>query len=187
MSDKELTAAAMIDQCIATIKTNGAALDKLIHETAVSVAVHFTDYKDTGLVNRLYLAMPKGARSSALASWLLQYVAVIPNADPKTKKVRPFVSAKDADGKWTKATNAEGGAKDPWYNHKPEKSVDVEFDMLSMVKAMLTRLERSTKLEHYGPEQETALKALAASVGMSAADVPSKLRTEMPDADIALI
>lgn len=53
----------MIDQCIATIKTNGAALDKLIHETAVSVAVHFTDYKDTGLVNRLYLAMPKGARS----------------------------------------------------------------------------------------------------------------------------
>jgi hypothetical protein len=40
---------------------------------------------------------------------------------------------------------------------------------------MLRKLEASTKVEHYGPEQEAALKALAASVGMSAADVPRKL------------
>ena len=175
-----------INAAIAKISKTGAAFDKLVHETAVSVAEHFSKYKDTGLVNRLYLAMPKGARSSALSSWLLKYVAVIPNTDIKTKKEKPFVSAKDAAGEWTKETDALAGAQDPWYNHKPEKPVDIEFDMLTMVKAMLRKLEASTKLEHYGPEQETALKALAASVGMSAADVPRKLVAasvaDMPDA-----
>jgi hypothetical protein len=174
-----------INAAIAKIKSTGDKFDKLVHETAVSVAERFARHKDTGLVNRLFMAMPKGARSSALASWMLKYVAVLPNTDAKTKKDNPFVSAK-VDGKWTKTTDALAGAQDPWYNHKPDKPVDIEFDMLTMVKAMLRKLEASTKVEHYGPEQEAALKALAASVGMSAADVPRKLVAaavaDMPEA-----
>lgn len=172
-----------INAAIATIKRTGDKFDKLVQETAVSVAEHFAEHKDTGLVNRLFMAMPRGARSAALASWLLKYVAVLPSTDAKTKKDNPFVSAK-VDGKWTKTTDALAGAQDPWYSHKPEKPVDIEFDMLTMVKAMLRKLEASTRLEHYGPEQEAALRALATSVGMTAADVPSKLASKvaLPDA-----
>ena len=162
---------AEIDKAIKTITTSGAKLDALIQDTAVNVAEHYAQHKDTGLVNRLFLAMPKGSRRNALADWLLKFVAVDVNKAIATKKEQPFVSAKDDKGVWYKATDALGGAKVMWYDLKPEKRVDEVFDVKASFMRMLRHIEKSTKVEHF---DRPALVAFAASVGIPESDVPTK-------------
>lgn len=157
-----------INKAIASITASGAKLDKLIQDTAVAVAEHFAQHKDTGLVNRLFLAMPKGSRRMALADWLLKFVAVLPNTDQKTKAEQPFVFAKD------KTTNAVEAAKVQWYDLKKEKAVDEVFDVRAKVMALIRSIEKSTKLDHYDVAAEKALGALAVAVGIPASDVPHK-------------
>ena len=166
-----------IHKAIASITSSGAKLDKLIQDTAVSVAEHFAEHKDTGLVNRLFLAMPKGSRRMALADWLLKFVAVAPNTDAKSKAEQPFVYAKD------KGTNALEGAKVQWYELKKEKAVDEVFDVRVKVMALLRHIEKSAKLEHYDANAEEAMTALAVAVGIPASDVPKKAATMQQIAD----
>lgn len=151
---------------IAAIKVAGAKLDDRIQNAGVAVLEHFAVNKDTGLVNRLYDALPRGARKTAFVSWLLAHCAVIANADPKTKEAQPFVYAKD------KTTNAEAAAADPWYNHKPDPKPDDVFDLQKAVKALLARAAKAKTIK--GGTLES-LKALAVAGGLSEADAPSKL------------
>jgi hypothetical protein len=155
---------AEIDKAIKSITASGAKLDKLIQDTAVNVAEHYAQHKDTGLVNRLFLAMPKGSRRNALADWLLKFVAVGVNTGA-TKKEQPFIHDRE------KATDALGGAKVMWYDLKPEKAVDEVFDVATAFKAILRRIEKSTKVEHF---DRPALVAFAKSVGIPESDVPTK-------------
>ena len=147
------------------IKKDGSSLDSRIHRAGVGVLSHFAEHKDTGLINRLYDALPKGARRSAWVSWVLTYAAVVANTDKATKEEKPFLYAKD------KTTNVEGGAADPWYNHKPEKAPDEVFDLQKAVKAILAKASKAKELKNGNAD---ALKAIAAIVGIPESDVPAK-------------
>ena len=150
---------------IDSLKKAGSSLDARIHRAGVAVLVHFAEHKDTGLINRLYDALPRGARKTAWVSWILTYAAVVANTDKATKEEKPFVYAKD------KATNPEGGDADPWYNHKPEKAPDEVFDLQKAVKAILAKAGKAKSIKNGNAD---ALKALAAAVGIPESDVPAK-------------
>lgn len=157
-----------INKSIKTISTTGAKLDKLIQDTLVDVAEHFAEHKDTGLVNRLYVALPRGVRATAAADWLLKFVAVKPNTDQANKKTSPFLYDKE------KTTNALEGAKVFWYDLKKDKAVDEAFDVMTAVRGMLRKIEKSTNVEHYDADAQAAMKALAKAVGIPESDVPTK-------------
>jgi len=160
-----------INQSIASIKTTGQKLDALIQSTAMEVLEHFQTHRDTGLVNRLFLALPKGTRGIALGQWLLRFVAVKVNTNMETKKDQPFVfdtskvDAMMADDTLTRA------AAVMWYDLKPEKALDEVFDVQTAFKAILRHIERSVKVEHFNYE---ALRAMAEAVGVPVSDVPTK-------------
>lgn len=156
---------AEIDKAIKSIRTSGERLDKLIQSTAVSVAEHYAQHSDTGLVNRLYLAMPKGSRRTALASWVLKFIGVEVNTDANTKTEQPFRHCKG------KATDAIAAAQEQWFDHKPEKSLEEVFDVKIAFQRMLRHIERSTKVEHFDRD---ALVSMAKAVGIPESDVPTK-------------
>ena len=54
---------------ISRIKRSGAALQKLVHETAVSTLAHIRDHGDYTLATALLDALPTGQRVKALAHW----------------------------------------------------------------------------------------------------------------------
>ncbi len=158
-------------KAIKEIGVSGAKLDALIQETAVGVVEHHAEHKATELVNELFLAMPKGSRKTAMASWLLAYAAVVVNTDANTKTGRPFVGAKDAAGKWHKVDKPEAAAEDMWYNHKPEKAIDETFDLQKAVASILARAGKAGVLKHGDGD---TLKALAKCVGIAESDVPTR-------------
>lgn len=160
-----------INKEIAAIAVSGAKLDERIHICAVDVATHFAEFKDIGLVNRLYNALSKGARKSAMTEWLLAYTAVIANTEQATKKEAPFVCAKDAHGKWTKETDVEAGEAHPWYDCKPDPKPDMVFDFQKMVKAALKKYGDAEEVKHC---DKAAMEQIAVLAGLSAADVPSR-------------
>jgi hypothetical protein len=160
-----------INKAIGQISATGKKLDALIQETAVDVLEHFQTHRDTGLVNRLFLALPKGTRGIALGQWLLRFVAVKVNTNAETKKEQPFVF--DA-GKVAAMLDGETLTRAGcvmWYDLKPEKALDEVFDVQTAFKAMLRHIERSAKVEHFNYE---ALKVMAKAVGISESDVPTK-------------
>lgn len=161
-----------LNAAIATIAKSGQKLDKLIQDTGVQVLEHFSEHKDTGLVNRLYTALPKGARKSAMASWLLTHCAVAPNLDPKAKMEQPFVYAKD------KTTDPVAAAQDPWYDHKPDKPVDEIFDLQKAVRQLLGKVQKSSSIEHASGDAFAALKSLAMATGIPESDVPTMKAAE---------
>jgi hypothetical protein len=109
------------------------------HKLAVATLEHLVkSHGDVGPVNRLYLAMPAGSKSSALTSWMLTHGAIVANQDKDTKSEKPFVFAKD------KATNVAAGRADPWYNHKPENTPDMEFDVQRALAAILQKAKRTS-------------------------------------------
>lgn len=161
----------VINKAIASIKTKGAALDQLIQDTAVDVLEHFQTHRDTGLVNRLYLAMPKGARGIALADWLLKFVAVKVNTNKETKAEQPFVFDKTKVEAMMAEGNLDNARAVLWHSLKKEKALDEVFDVATAVRAMLRKIEHSAKVEHF---DRPALVTLAKAVGIPESDVPTK-------------
>jgi hypothetical protein len=160
-----------INKNIAAIASTGKKLDALVQSTAMEVLEHFQTHRDTGLVNRLFLALPKGTRGIALGQWLLRFVAVKVNTNAETKKEQPFVfdsakvAAMMAEDTLTRA------AAVMWYDLKPEKALDEVFDVQTAFRAMLRHIERSAEVKHFDAE---ALKAMAKAVGIPESDVPTK-------------
>ena len=127
-----------INKAIASIARSGAKLDILIQDTGVSVLEHFAEHKDTGVVNRLYLALPKGARKQAMASWLLAYGALSPNVNKESKAEQPFVFDRE------KRTDALAAAQDKWYDHKPDKAPDQVFDLQKAIRQVLSKAAKGS-------------------------------------------
>lgn len=176
-----------ISKQIASINITGAKLDATIQDTAVDVLEHYMEHRDTGLVNRLFLALPKGSRGLALADWLLKFCAVKVNTDKTSKAEQPFVFDKERVGVMT-PENFEKAKATMWYDLKKEKAVDEVFDVQKAFKAMLRRIERSTKVEHFDRE---ALVHMAKAVGIPESDVPTtpglKAAHEAPEGEVASI
>ena len=173
-----------INKAIDGIRTAGAKLDTAIQNTAVDVLEHYMEHRDTGLVNRLFLALPKGARGMALADWLLKFVAVKVNTNKENKETQPFVHAADKVDAMMAEDNLKNAIATHWHSLKREKALDEVFDLKTAVKAMLRKIESHAKVEHF---DRAAVVALAKSVGIPESDVPTKpggkVKTPAPAAD----
>lgn len=161
---------AQITKQITAIKTAGAKLDAAIHSTAVDVLTHYMEHKDTGLVNRLFLALPKGSRGLALADWLLKFVAVKVNTNRETKAEQPFVYDAERVSMMT-AENLKNATATHWYDLKKTPDIAEVYDVATAVRSMLRKIERAAKVEHF---DRAALVTLAAAVGIPESDVPTK-------------
>lgn len=166
---------AQINKQIALITKAGAKLDAFIQTTAVDVITHYAEHCDTGLVNRLYIGMPKGSRKAALTEWLLAYCAVVANENKATAKDQPFVHSKD------KVTDVEGGAAKNWFECKLDaKPADV-FDFQKFVKSALKKYGEA-EVTNMTVEQAHALAALA---GIADSDVPTRpVKAKAEDAPV---
>lgn len=119
----------------------GATWAKEGHKLALQALVHLNNTGDIGPCNRLYVAMPKGSKSSAMAAWLMSFAALQPNPDA-TDKAKPFVYTKD------KKCDPEGGAKTPWFEFRPEPTPLEMFDVVPALEAVLAKAKKAATVGH---------------------------------------
>lgn len=143
-------------KAIASWGTRGAKWAAEGHMLALSALTLLAAHGDVGPVNRLYLAMPKGTKSSAMAEWLLTFGRVVPTEDSDVAKTKPFTYSKD------KVTDLEAAAKKPWFEFKPEPAVlecfDVQAAVVAFIKATEAKIAKAQTSTH--TELLTGLQAL---------------------------
>lgn len=108
----------------------------------LSALTRLAEFGDIGYVNRLYLAMPKGTKSSAMASWFLTYGSLRANEDKNSKADKPFLFDKE------KETSVAGAEADPWFMHKPEPDADQVFDLQKALMAVLKKAGNAAHVAH---------------------------------------
>jgi hypothetical protein len=131
--------AEQIEVTIKRIVTNGKKLDKDIQDAALGCIAHIEANGDVRLFNRLYLAMPKGSRKTALTNWALAFGKVDANAGDN-KKEAPFIYSKDKVTKLAEAT------LNPWYDFAPDKSPDEIVDIMAMLNSLLRKVDKATNV-----------------------------------------
>lgn len=104
------------------------------HHLAMSALSILAEHGDIMPANRLYLAMPKGSKTGAMAEWLMAFGALVPNEDATSAKTKPFLFAKE------KKCDLVAGGKKPWYEFQPEKTVLELFDYQAATIEALKRI-----------------------------------------------
>jgi len=132
MKTKIISDVKALGAAIVSIKTRGAKLDADIHVAALSAAAHFEKCGDVGFINRLFLAMGKGARHVAMIEWLTQFGGVTAN-EGESKDTTPFVKDRN------KVVDLEGGDAMPWYDCKPSPKPDQVLDYLALLMKVVTK------------------------------------------------
>lgn len=127
-----ITDAVKLAAAIVSIKTRGAKLDTDIHIAAMSAASHFDKCGDVGYLNRLYLALSKGARHVAMTDWMTQFAGVSAN-EGESKDTTPFIKDKN------KVVDLEGGDDMPWYECKPSLKPSGVLDYYALFMKAATR------------------------------------------------
>lgn len=148
---------AAINKEIDSIKKAGAKLDARIHVAGVSAIAHVAEHGDIGPINRLYLALPKGARKSAMAAWLMKFAPVVPN-DAANAKDAPWAFKRGKDA------NVAQAIETPWYDFKPEPEVVEMFDLTKGLAAFLKRAMAANSVDD--PKLLAKLKDLAQATGL---------------------
>ena len=169
---------AQLNKQFAFITRAGAKLDAFIQDTAIDTLEHFEEHNDARMVDRLYLALPKGARHAAMGEYILRYFAVVANTDPATKKERPFLNAPD------KMNDIDGAKADKWFDCKPSQSPDQLFDLQAAVRSLLKKAAKSACMVGGNAD---SLKALASAVGIPEADVPTVKIAESKEKALAML
>jgi hypothetical protein len=142
------------------------------HELAMSALSRLAEHGDIGPVNRLYLAMPKGTKSSAMGEWILAFGRVNAN-DGENAKTSPFVYAKE------KQTDMVAAAKKPWFEFKPEPELiecfDVQAAVLAAIKSIQSKAAKATT--------STNMEVLAKLEALVGEIVPAEAEDEAGQAD----
>ena len=132
---------AELNKAIDTWGRQGQKWAKDGHMLAMSALTILGTSGDVGPVNRLYLAMPKGTKSSAMAEWMLTFGKLVPT-EGDNSKTKPFSYAKD------KAMDLAGAEKKPWYEFKPEPTVLECFDVTVALRQFLkTATDKAAKAQ----------------------------------------
>ncbi len=158
----------------------GKAGSKFINDSvplAISALQRLADHGDIGYVNRLYVAMPKGTKTSAMASWLLTHGALQANTG-EDKATKPFLYDK------AKETNVDAATQDPWYNHKPEPAADDVFDLQKALKALIAKANKATKIEHAPNAALVALMDAAKAAGVDTSAMSKFMGEDDPLAEL---
>lgn len=121
-------------------------IDTTTQTVALDVLLHAHVNREVSLVNKLYLALGKGARHEAMAQWLMLYAPVKANAVAATKEERPFLFEKDKALDGDELVTLMGNAsRNPWYMSAPSKAPDEVFDFAKALKALLAKADREVK------------------------------------------
>lgn len=155
---------AQLNKQISFMQRAGAKLDAFIQSTAEDVLEHYIEHTDIRMVNRFFLAMPKGSRHAAMIEFILCNFAVVPNTDQSTKKDAPFINAPD------KVNDLEGAKAKPWYQYKPSPAPDMVMDLQAEVRKLLKKAAGKAAVLSTNKD---ALAQLAAAVGIAPSDVPT--------------
>lgn len=161
LSDKALTAK------IAAAAKAASKLDTQLLEVSQDVARHYHMHKDVGMVNKLYLALGKGARHAAMAEWMLAFLAVKANTG-KDKAEKPFVTDRAPNGEWNRETNLEAALANPWHDFKKSPTPDNLFDFKKAIKVLVGKYNKAETATGVTPEQMAEIAAMA---GIPASDV----------------
>ena len=137
MSFKSMTKAE-IEKAITSVANRGKKLDADIQLAGLNILAHVDVHGDVSLVNKLYHALPKGSRRNALVEWFLMFGKVAVNADKATAKEFPLVFRKD--GK----TDTNAAMATPWYDCRPEPSVQEAFDFNKNLTSLINHIKRAT-------------------------------------------
>jgi hypothetical protein len=150
-----LLTVAELNKAIDAWGKRGTTWTKEGHKLALSALLHLSKHGDIGPINRLYVAMPKGSKSSSMAQWIMSYAAVVLN-DDAADKAKPFVYSKD------KKCNLEAATKTPWYEFRPEPTPLQMFDLLPAIQGLLARAKKAADdgAEILHPELITQLQEL---------------------------
>jgi hypothetical protein len=130
---------ALLESAIKSIAKAGKKLDTAIQDAAVSAAAHFEEHGDIVFVNKLFLALPAGARKSALALWFITFTKAIPNTDAKSKAGAPFSVDK------AKTFNVAEGEATQWFDLKKEPEIAELFDVQKALGALIAKAKKSAK------------------------------------------
>jgi hypothetical protein len=118
-----------LDAAIKAFGKKAAALDKEAQFIGLSALNAFQEHGNVFYINRLYLALGKGARHTAMTAWLLAYGGVKANT-AEGKDMTPFVKDKDA------VIDMESAAQNPWYDFKPSAKPDEVLDFYKLALAL---------------------------------------------------
>lgn len=151
MSEIKFMAKAEIEKAIASVANRGKKLDADIQKAGLSILNHIQANGEVSLANKLWHALPKGARRNALVEWFLKYGKISVNTNKEQAKEFPLVFRKD--GK----TDISGAQAQPWYDCKPEKAPIEEFDFSAALARMIKQIKAAT-------EQGIAIKGNEAAV-----------------------
>jgi hypothetical protein len=142
---KLLTDVSAINKAIESIAKRGAKLDHDIQVAAVSCLNHVNEHGDTTVLDKLVLAMPKGARKSALTEWACAFgnVRMLDRSNQHDQNAieQGRLFAKDK----TKTFDLDGAIANMWYDFKPEPDLLTTFDAAKMVQAMVKRYNKAVK------------------------------------------
>lgn len=129
-----------IETAIASIQRSGAKLDLSIQTVGLQAMAHFKEHGDIVYLNKLYLAMPKGSRRSALAVWFMAHSKAIVSTDKLTKELAPFSVDKE------KTFDLEAAEAMQWHEAKQEPAIDEVFDVQKALASLLRRAAKSDKV-----------------------------------------
>lgn len=132
--------AAAIDKAIVSIAARGKKLDADIQLAGLSALNHLQEHGDIGPINRLHLALSKGARKAAMLDWASKYGKLSLNVG-KDAKETPFLYNKE--GK----TNLQGANDEPWFDCKPDDEVPTQFSLKQLIAMAIKKEESSAKAE----------------------------------------
>ena len=137
MSFKSMTKAE-IEKAITSVANRGKKLDADIQLAGLNILAHVDAHGEVSLVNKLYHALPKGSRRNALVEWFLMFGKVAVNPDKATAKEFPLVFRKD--GK----TDTNAAMATPWYDCRPEPSVQEAFDFSKNLASLINHIKSAT-------------------------------------------
>lgn len=152
MAAKIIVGTAAIDKAIKSIAGRGAKLDGDIQLAGLSVLAHIEAHGDTTLADRLYAAMPKGARRLALAEWMLAFgkVEALQANNPEHKE--RIASGQVFGYAKLKKTDMQGAEDKKWFDMRKEAAPAEAFDVQAAVQSLLKRIQtaqaKGVKLEH---------------------------------------
>lgn len=138
---------------ISRIKTNGSKLDSLIQEAALGCIAQAEQHGNVIPANRLWLAMPAGARRNALGVYLCTYGKMRVNTG-KDKDENRFRLNKQG------STNLEEAQAVMWHSMTKEKKLEKEFDLTKRLLAVLKQYKQHINDLELTAEQARAIEAL---------------------------